>query len=161
MIASMTDFSQVTDPTATLGAHVAEPLTVVSDDQKMTISPAFAPQHTSPEFQENDNAIVIETKPIVPHNVVLGGTPYKVLPVKKLAMMDFGERLEQAGEDIKKIRKELDTIVTALFGRQVAPQVLARMTDPADPLDLEHIMELIKRLVERATGNPTSSPSAS
>jgi hypothetical protein len=159
MIASMTmtepDFSAIPAPNAPAhgGAHSAEPA--------VAETPTIQPQQSVPSFQTNDSAIVVEAKPIVPHNVVFGGIPYKVLPVKKLGIMAFGKRLEAAGSDMDKILEELTAITNSLFGREVGPKVMARMTDPADSVDIEHIMDLIKKLVERTTGNPTSSSSAS
>ena len=153
MTMTQPDFSNVPSPTAMPhGAHASTEQIPAPEAEEITPQPQSAP----PAFQTNDSAIVIDVPPVVPHNVVLAGHPYKVLPIKKLAIMDFSRRLSAAGSDTNKIFAELERVTLGLFGRQVGPQVLERMKDPEDVLDLEHIMELIKRLVEKSTGNPTS-----
>lgn len=110
-----------------------------------------------PAFQDNPNAIVVDVAPRVPHNVVLGGQPYRALPMKMLTAVNLGKKLEAAGENTDKLLYELESFVGTIFGRgsEQTRAIMARMEDPEDGLDLPHVMDLVQKLIERTTKNPT------
>ncbi len=152
------DFSNVPAPsTMPHGAHATP-----QDDRPVVTGeptlPTAAPVRTVADFQENPNAIVVGAgkKKVIPHNLVFVDMPYKVLPIKKLQAIEFGSRIQAAGEDFQLIMNELRVAVNQIFGKTVGPQVMERLVDPEDGADLEDVMDLIKVLAERATGNPTS-----
>jgi hypothetical protein len=92
----------------------------------------------------------------VPFNVTLVGIGYRALPPKALISVAMGKKLQAAGSDIDKIISELEGWLSSIFGRKVSPDIMARLQDPDDDIDLKDIMELIKKLSEQATGNPTT-----
>jgi hypothetical protein len=90
-----------------------------------------------------------------PHNVLLVGVPYKALPMKALVAVEMGKRLEAADKDMDQVIVALTGWMAAIFGRTQAPQIMARLKDPNDDLDLPDVMEVIKALSKKATKNPT------
>lgn len=44
----------------------------------------------------------------------------------------------------------------AAFGVKVAEEVLARLDDPEDDLDFQHLSDLMAKVSEASTGNPTT-----
>lgn len=100
--------------------------------------------------------IVIGAKPRKPFTVSLVDQEYLVTPPKSTVALALAERAKAAGEDPGKIREELDNWVLLAFGKKQAAKVQARLSDAEDDLDLPHIMELMQKLAEAATGDPTS-----
>lgn len=105
--------------------------------------------------------IEIVAEPRTSVNVTLVGVAYRALPPKTLVAIDFGKKLKEADKDPDKTIAEIEKWLSGIFGRKVAPEIIQRLKDPADQLDLKHIMELIKALMAKVTGNPPTSPSDS
>jgi len=99
--------------------------------------------------------IVIPGKPRTSHNVELVGVDYRVFPPKALVAMDLQRQLTAAGDEPEKLVEALESLLALLFGRKVAPTVLDRLKDPEDDLELDDVMELIKHLLSRASGDDT------
>jgi hypothetical protein len=102
------------------------------------------------------NRIVIDAEPRDPFPVSLVGQEYLVTPPKSTIALKLAERAKAAGEDPGKVREELDGWVLLAFGKKQAAKVQARLDDAEDDLDLPHIMTLMQKLAEAATGDPTS-----
>lgn len=101
----------------------------------------------------------------------LVGVTYKVRPVKgaigiSLAQ-EFKGGMKKGGkngspEQVQKINKVLDRVINMMFVEKSDRDDLRdRMQDPDDLLDFAHIFELMEKLTEAQSGNPTTSPSAS
>lgn len=89
--------------------------------------------------------------------VELVGVAYTIRPPKAafglhLARVNQNDQGAMAGLVIKWIEQA--------FGDE-SDAVLARMDDYDDELDLTHLMELMQLVMERVSGNPTTSPSDS
>lgn len=100
--------------------------------------------------------IVIEAEAREPFGVSLVGEEYLVTPPKSTIALALAARAKEAGEDGAKIREELDDWVRLAFGKKQAAKVIERLDDGEDDLDLPHIMELMQKLAEAATSDPTS-----
>jgi hypothetical protein len=88
--------------------------------------------------------------------VDLAGKEY-VVPTPKAALgLMMAERMSGAGDDGTKILTELQTWIMASFGPKQGPKVYARLADPEDDLDVAQIVELIQKLTEASTPNPTT-----
>lgn len=107
-------------------------------------------------YRNQPGIIVIDTTKKVPANVLLGNRPYRVLPMKSLVLINMTVRLQDMGDDPARIYGELEKMVTQIFGRKTAPQIMSRLTDNEDDLDLPDIMALIRDLAKKSTRNPTS-----
>lgn len=100
--------------------------------------------------------IVIAATPREPISVELVGTEYLVTPPKSTIAIALAERVQSAGQDISVLRKETDHWVTLAFGKKQATKVIARLDDGEDDLDIEHIMQLMQKLAEAGTPDPTT-----
>lgn len=102
------------------------------------------------------NRIVINAQPRKAIPVSLVDEEYLVTPPKSTIALALAARVKAAGEDGEKIREELDGWVLAAFGKKQAVKVQARLDDAEDDLDLAQIMELMQKLAEAVTPDPTS-----
>lgn len=100
--------------------------------------------------------IVINVEPPKPISVSLGGTKYKVRPIKGSLGMSLGQQMQSTGSDVGKLQKSMSRLVLMIFGPSDAKKVEARLNDPEDALDYPHILELMNALIEKSTGNPTT-----
>lgn len=100
--------------------------------------------------------IVIAATPREPISVDLIGTEYLVTPPKTTVAIALAERVQAAGQDIKVVREETDLWVNLAFGAKQGKKVIARLDDPEDDLDIPHIMDLMQKLAEAGTENPTT-----
>jgi hypothetical protein len=100
-------------------------------------------------------------KPII---VDLVGSRYAVIPPKMRSAVRMFQQLQTAAagteENPDAAFDQYDSWITKLF-RERAPEVIARLDDEDDELDLVHINLLTQALMARAAGaDPTGSPSA-
>lgn len=102
--------------------------------------------------------VKVEKKPF---DVILAGIEYKALPPKALVAVAMSKRLKNLKDDPDSIISELTDFFAGVFGPKTAEAVMARLESPTDDLDLPHVFQLIKLMQEKATGNPTTSPSDS
>lgn len=107
-------------------------------------------------YRNQPGIIVVDSKPKVPANVLLGGRPYRALPLKSLVLINMLRKLNTLDDDPAKMLDEMEHMISGVFGRKVAPSIMERLTDPEDDLDLPDVMIVIRELAKKATGNPTS-----
>lgn len=100
--------------------------------------------------------IVINAAEREEHTVSLVGVEYLVKAPKSTIALALAQRFSQAGEDVSKLVVELDIWIVAAFGKKQAAKVKSRLDDPSDELDIPQIVELMQKLVEVATGDPSS-----
>lgn len=91
--------------------------------------------------------------------VKLIGKAYKVRPPKALVMLDFAKNLQEAqasaDQDPSAILEHLTNWIRSSFSEAEGEDIINRLHDPKDDLDLSHIMDLMNAVMERTTGNPT------
>ncbi len=88
--------------------------------------------------------------------VELIGVLYDVTPPKAASAMRIAWLAADKNADPDEVMRALDGWIEKAFGDQ-ADDVRRRLyEDDDDPLDFPHIMLLIQRLVERASGLPTT-----
>lgn len=104
----------------------------------------------------NTKRIVIDVEPRSPLTVSLGGEEYLVTPPKSTIALALAARAQSAGSDPQKVREELDNWVRIAFGRKQAAKVAERLDDDEDDLDLPHIMDLMQKVAEATTSDPSS-----
>lgn len=99
--------------------------------------------------------IVINASPAKIFDVELVGFEYKVrapkMSVLAVVASAAGKKGKKGGDSIK----HLDDMVKIMFP-QDHEAIAARLADPEDALDYQHVMDLAEQLIEAATGNPTS-----
>ena len=99
--------------------------------------------------------IVIEAVPAVNVTVGLIGQEY-VIPVPKTTLgLIVAERMQAAKDDPTVLMKELKSWVMSTFGKKQGEKVWARLFDPNDQLDIQHISDLLNQLTELGV-NPTT-----
>ena len=104
----------------------------------------------------SNDRIVISAAPRKAIPVSLVDEEYLVTPPKSTIALALAERAKAAGEDAGKVREEIDSWILSAFGKKQAPKIAARLDDAEDDLDLPHIMELMQKLAEAVTPDPTS-----
>lgn len=93
--------------------------------------------------------------------VRLVGQIYKVSRPKGALALKMASYASQMGGDepspeaLQELMSTMDTLITAVFQDQ-ADAVRARLYDPNDRLDMEHVQDLFDKLPEAFTGNPRS-----
>lgn len=107
-----------------------------------------------------DDILHITSDPREKIKVDLVGVRYDVWPPKTALAIRLAKRalaLQGDVEQASELFDVLDTWIDMAFGKPIAKKVRARMEDGEDDLDFPHIMKLMEALIERSTGNPTSS----
>jgi hypothetical protein len=92
--------------------------------------------------------------------VDLVGTRYQVTPPKSAIALRLAVTAKTSGDDPQAMLDVLDMWLVAAMGKSTAKKIRARMDDPADALDFEHLMKLVEAVTSAAAGNPTTSSSA-
>jgi len=100
--------------------------------------------------------IVVAAKPRKPISAELVGVDYLVTPPKSTVAIAIAERAKGADNDPGALMAELNNWITIAFGKTQAKKVLARLQDPADELDVPDVMELMQKIAEAVTPNPSS-----
>lgn len=100
--------------------------------------------------------IIIAAKPRKPISVDFVGVEYFVTPPKSALAIALAERAHKADSNPGALMSELENWVRIAFGKNQGGKVLARLQDPEDDLDMPDIMELIQKLSEAVTPNPSS-----
>lgn len=111
---------------------------------------------------------IIEAEEVQKLSVSLVGIVYEIMPPKasttlkiaaKAMSADKGSKKKgkQSAEDLAALATMVDDWVKMTFSREDASAVLDRLSDPNDLLDVEHIVKLVEKLVEKsALARPTS-----
>jgi hypothetical protein len=102
------------------------------------------------------NRISISAPPRDSVSVDLVGTEYLVKPPKSTIAIAFAERVKTAGDDPGALMREVEGYIVIAFGKAQATKVMKRLQDDGDDLDIPQIIELIQKLAEVATPNPSS-----
>ena len=101
------------------------------------------------------NRIVIEAEPRTAIPVQLVDAEYLVTPPKSTIALALAKRVKDADNDPGVVREELDSWVLAAFGKKQAAKIQTRLEDADDDLDLQHVMELMQKVAEAATADPS------
>lgn len=95
-----------------------------------------------------------------PLTVNLVGKTYRMRPPKAA----LGLALTRAAAGRKGQKSDLETMLQSIqtwlehgFGKKHAGEIMQRLEDADDLLDIEHIVRLVQVVVERAAGNPSTS----
>ena len=97
--------------------------------------------------------IAADKREVIP--VELVGERYSILPPKTSLTLKMAVRAKEAGSDPALMYEALQEWIDKAFGKK-AKEVHKRLHDSEDLLDIEHITELMKRIIEVTSGNPTS-----
>lgn len=103
--------------------------------------------------------IDINPEPPKPITVSLLGKDYTVRPIKTSLGLSLAQGLKGAGNDPAKLKSNIGKLLVMMFGPTDAKAVEKRLEAADDDLDYPHIMQLLNALIERSTGNPTTSAS--
>lgn len=104
------------------------------------------------------DSIDIKATPQKKVQVKLLGVDYLVKVPKKAAALQLMMRVKNAGDDPQMSSDAIDDLIIRMFGKEHLADVRRRLyEDDEDDLDIDHLMELMKALIEYATaGNPTT-----
>lgn len=86
--------------------------------------------------------------------VELVGTEYKVRPPKSAVAIFLSQALKDSGDDAEKMIDGLAKWCHVLFGKETGAEVIARLKNPADNLDIPDLTDLISAVMEEAGENP-------
>lgn len=100
--------------------------------------------------------IVITAPPREEIPIEFVGVNYLVKPPKAKVAIALAERVQSAGENPKALIEELENWIVLTFGKKQAPKVIARLSDDADDADIPQVIELMTKLAEVASANPSS-----
>lgn len=89
--------------------------------------------------------------------VSLVGVEYEIFPPKAALGLKLAVRAKQHGDDPVTTLESVTEWVQKAFGKPGARDIEKRIEDEADDLDITHVMQLMNKVVELTTGNPTSS----
>lgn len=98
------------------------------------------------------------TRELIPAH--LAGTDYMVRPPKGYVGILIASKFQNQGQgddfDAEEFMESVDLVIKTLFTKSDAKKVRERLLDPDDELDVSDILEEFPRIVERASGNPTT-----
>lgn len=100
--------------------------------------------------------IEITAEPVKTLDVNLVGVDYDVKPPKGSLAIVLASSLGKIKDNPDKLMRILGDWVRVAFGKKQAEAVMKRLEDPDDDLDITHIMQLMEKLAEATTGNPTT-----
>lgn len=86
--------------------------------------------------------------------VELVGVKYEVTPPKMALSLAFAKVAQNAQKDPLAMLQLLEDWIKVAFGSKGA-SVLKRLDNPKDDLDIAHITDLIEKISEAQTENPT------
>lgn len=102
-------------------------------------------------------AIRITAQPKKSVQVELLGKVYSIKPPKSAMLLAIGSHIDKT-DNVGALNTDFENILKLMFTNKKGQfeEIKARLADPADDLDLDHIFEVVEALVEEKTGNPTS-----
>lgn len=98
--------------------------------------------------------ITIPGKPRKSITVDLVGTEYKVRPPKSSVAIFLSKALKDADEDYEKILDGMSKWCHVLFGKETGAEVVKRLKNPSDNLDISDMTDLISAVMKEAGDNP-------
>ena len=99
--------------------------------------------------------IVIKGKAPKTLTVDLVGVEYKARVPKAAIALVLAKDIQSAGDDPEALQTSLARWTRVLFGKETGNEVMARLRDPEDNVDIDDLAEVIKAVME-ANGNPTT-----
>lgn len=105
--------------------------------------------------------ITISAAPRTVLDVDLVGVHYSVNPPKAALALKMAMDSKLTGEDPSILMNTLDEWLVQAVGPEVTKDIHARLDDPADDLDVSHLMQLMEAVLSEMSERPTTSPSAS
>ena len=112
-----------------------------------------------PAYAEAMADIVIKGRARKTLTVDLVGVEYKVRVPKSAIALVLAKDMKEAGDDPEALQLAMGRWARVLFGKETGNEIMKRMTDSEDDVDIDDLGEVIKQIME-TTGNPTTSPSA-
>lgn len=104
----------------------------------------------------DDYMLVIPAKPRKARRVKLAGVVYdNFLAPKSLASMQIARAGKNAGKDPDGMVVAIRDWLFDAFGPDDGAQIMERLVDPADDIDLETITDLIEKTMSVETPDPT------
>lgn len=88
--------------------------------------------------------------------VELVGTEYRVRPPKASIAIFLSQALKDSGDDAERLIEGLSKWCHVLFGKETGAEVIQRLKNPADDLDISDLTDLITAVMEDAGENPTT-----
>jgi hypothetical protein len=101
--------------------------------------------------------ISITAEPRAKIHISLVGVEYDIQPPKAAFGLKLAVRAKQAGEGPESMRDTVAEWVIAAFGKAGSLEIEKRIEDETDALDFPHLMQLMQRVTEMQSGNPTLS----
>lgn len=106
--------------------------------------------------------LTITAEPRKTLTVDLVGVTYTIRAPKGATALALAKRFGQKSKG--KGSSQIDDTLTALrdwsrsaFGVKTSDEVFARLDDPEDDLDISHLSDLMAKVTEATTGDPTTS----
>lgn len=101
--------------------------------------------------------ISVKAEPREQFTLDLVGKEYLVTAPKGALGLEFAKNMKTAEEDSVKMMDVLNNYILAIFGPRQAKDVQKRLVSATDDLDIPHIMDVVKQMVEEASEeNPTT-----
>lgn len=100
--------------------------------------------------------ISVEAEPREQFTVDLVGKEYLAKAPKSALGVKLGEQIKAANEDPQKMWDIIMDYIKIMFGPKQATAIEKRLESATDDLDIPHIMELVKKITEATTGDPTT-----
>ena len=91
--------------------------------------------------------------------VKLVGKTYHVTPPKTSLSLNMVGKSEEMKKNPKQVVATLNSWIDSAFSEKDAKEIRKRLNDGRDLLDIDHISELVKLLMEHKSENPTTSDS--
>lgn len=98
--------------------------------------------------------IAATTREAIPIKLV--GKDYSITTPKSYLAMMLAIRAKKADEDPEKMMEAVSEWLDGAFGKKVRADIVKRLEDPEDALDFPHITELMRKVIELGTGDPTT-----
>ena len=113
-------------------------------------------------------AFSVDAEEVQTYPVRLVGEMYNIRPLKSSYMMSIASKSKHlqdkdGSEAADALMKMINKWVDAAFEKDDAKAVKKRLDDPTDPIDIQHIVQMINMLAEHLAGGarPTTSSSGS
>lgn len=103
-----------------------------------------------------NNRIVIDAKPRTQIPLSLVGQEYLVLPPKGSLGIKIAQRAQEANGDPMELWGIVESYIDIAFGKKQGKEIKKRLEDEDDDLDIAHLMQVIEKLTEFVTDDPTS-----
>lgn len=100
--------------------------------------------------------IVIEASPRKTYEVSLVGVDYTLTPPKSALALRMANQARSGADGASEVVDSIYSWVRSAFGADQYDGIVARLEDPDDLLDIEHLTQLMQKVMEAMTDTPTS-----